>query len=432
MSRESGSFFRQSAWLSASTLVSGGLMSAVQTVANRLPENDFVVFGSMIRVFPLLGMPTTGVQTVFAQQTATAHTAEAERTLAGTVRGVLLVILAFWLCLLAGALIWTDRWVTAFGLQSSAPLWPTLGMSLTWLVLPVFRGVLQGHQNFAALGWVAMLDAAGRFGAIAVIVLHWQGHATAALDGALFGQLLSIAVAVWSTRKTWLGPGGPVQWGPWIKKVIPLTFAMSGMLILAGFDYSYLVSVIPKGQSEVFQVGRLYYPAMMIGFALTQLTVPLALVMFPKIARSSATGQKSDALFQALVGTATMGVLAGIATVLFPELPLRILYFNNSKYWAAAPLVPWMVWAMLSYTLANVLVSHLVARGRLDVVPWVVGSAALYVVCFWQMTPWLLSHPPEVAYRWVVTLVGSANLLLFLIALIITRRKVKSPTVSLR
>ncbi len=422
MSESRGAFFRQSAWLGASTLVSGALMTVVHTAASKLPSAEYSAFGSMLRVFLLLGMPTAGVQIVFARQASAAITVEDEHSLASTARRVLGAIVSIWLLMLLGAIVFQDALAHGFDLGSSAPLWPTLGMTLTWLVLPVFRGLLQGNQNFAALGWVGLLDAMGRFGSISLAVSLGYRTAADALYCAWFGQLISLIPAMWGTRRIWSAAGGRVHWNDWLRQVIPLTLTASGLIVLANFDYPFLTWMIPSDRKEEFSLGQYYFPASMIGFALTQVTVPLAMVMFPKISRSAAVGQKSNVLLQALAATAGLGAFGALLVTWLPWLPLRIVFALSPDKWVAAPLVPWLVWAMLVYALANVLVNNLIARARWEIVPWVVAVAIGYVVSFRVLSPWLLGHSPMTAFRWSAAIVGGANLSLLLISIVLTKR----------
>lgn len=426
MKNPNGNFFRQSAWLGVSTLAAGALMTLVHSVAAKLPNSEYAAFGSMLKVFLLLGMPTAGVQNVFARHAAATLSETDSRVLSRTTRGVVFGIGMLWLALLVGTLLCKNSLVIRFGLADASALWPTLGMTLTWLLLPVFRGLLQGQQNFVAFGWVGILDAAGRFGSI-FLLFHW-GHQTAAeaLYGAWFGQVLATSLAVWTTRHTWMAPGSAVAWARWFREVFPLTVASAGLLILANFDYPFLTWIIPSERRSEFDLGRYYFPATMIGFALTQVTVPLAMVMFPKLTRSAATRQKTNVLFQALAATAALGFMGVMAVAIFPELPLRILFISSPEKWAAAPLVPWMVSAMLAYALANVMVNSLVARARWKVIPWIAAVAVGYVLAFWQLAPWLLKQPPMPAFRYAASLIALANLLMLLIAFVLAADPPKS------
>ena len=420
MSAAKNGFFRQSAWLAAATVLGGAFMTAVHPVASQMGDAEYGVLGVMLRLFLLLGIPSGGLQVVFAQRSAAAVTPELQRRLAGTARGVLCGIAVVWSALAVVTVVWSDAIARRLNLPDATVLWPTLAAAFTWLALPVFKGLLQGRQEFGTLGWIGILDGAGRLGAMVVVVLGFHGHAAGAMGAVAFGQALSFVVALRATRSVWLDPGAEVDWSGWIRLAVPYTAGAAGLLVLSLFDLVYLQAAIPAAQAKAFSLGQLYLPAATIGFALTQITVPLAMVMFPKIARSVATGVKSDALALALSGTALLGACGWIATLALPKLPLQMLYFRTPANWAAAPLVPWCVFAMLSYVLANVLVTDHLARARFAVVPWVVAIAAAYVSVLVMLRPTLLAMEPLAAYRLVASVVGGANLLLLAVAAVHT------------
>ena len=392
-------------------------MMGAQSIGSRMSTEQFEVFGTMLKLFLLLGIPSAGLQVVFAQQTAAAITPDLQRQLATTVRRVLPAILGLWLVMLLITVFWREELAQQFKLGDGRVLWPTLGVSLTWLTLPVFRGVLQGQQNFGALGWVSLVDGAGRITGTALMVLAWHQQVAGVMLGALAGQAFSLGIAVWATRTVWRVRGAAtVDWATWFRRMLPYTLGSAGLIVLANFDLLFLKAAIPKNQAEQFGLGELYQPASTIGFALIQITVPLAMVMFPKIARSAATGIKSDALTLTLVGTAILGGLSWLGVLLLPKLPLQILFHKTPAMLAAAPMVPWCVSAMLAYALANVLVNDQLARARFAVVPWTVAIAVGYVALLVVLTPHLMTMEPAHAYRVVAGVIGGANLLLLGVA----------------
>lgn len=89
--------------------------------------------------------------------------------------------------------------------------------------------------------------------------------------------------------------------------------------------------------------------------------------------------------------TALLGAVAASAATLFPELPLRILYFTKPEFWQCAPLVPWFAWCMLLFTLANALVTNLLARGRFAIAGVLILLAAAYGVTLWLLRDRLLA-----------------------------------------
>ena len=100
--------------------------------------------------------------------------------------------------------------------------------------------------------------------------------------------------------------------------------------------------------------GALMGAVAMVGVGLVTLTTPMAMVMFPKLVNSLAKGQKTDSFLLAMAGTALLGGFAALVCTIFPELPLRVLYFNRPEFWVSAQLVPWFMWCMLPVPVANV------------------------------------------------------------------------------
>jgi O-antigen/teichoic acid export membrane protein len=121
-----------------------------------------------------------------------------------------------------------------------------------------------------------------------------------------------------------------------------------------------------------------YAAAGMIGRALVYFTAPVAAVMFPKLARSAATGEKTNALFLAVGFTALAGAGAAVVCTILPKLPLQIVRYDASYLEISAPLIPWFGWCMLPLTLATVLLNNLMATSQFRAVPWLVAVAAGY------------------------------------------------------
>ena len=164
-----------------------------------------------------------------------------------------------------------------------------------------------------------------------------------------------------------------------------------------------------------------YAAAGMIGRALVFFTQPLTLVMFPKLARSAATGEKSHALMLALGATVFAGGCAAIACTFLPWLPLRIIY--DKSYLVATPLVPWFAWCMLPLTLSFVLVNSLMARARFAAVPWLVAVAIGYAVALAVVG----SHAgtlsdTQAGLRMMIQTLGAFNVLLLGVCLWFTWR----------
>jgi O-antigen/teichoic acid export membrane protein len=395
------------------TVAGGVFMSAVHVVVNKpMVPSEYAVFSTLLRVFLLMGFPAAGLQVVFAQQAAAAVSERQERMLSQTTRSVLRATFLIWLVVAVIVFLFRNSIVATMKISNPAALWVTLFLGLASLWAPVLKGILQGRQNFAGLGWVLILDGVGRFAAI-VLIVQLGGQAAGGMTGALIGQIVSFSVAAALVWKVIIGPGAPFVWRPWLQRVVPLTFGTGVVLFMANADVIYVQSLFSKEQSP------LYMAPAMIGLALVAFTTPMTSVMFPKIVQSAARTEKTNALGQALAATALLGGLAAIACTLLPWLPLRIIYFRNSDYWVSAPLVPWFAWSLLPLILANVLMGNLLARERFRVVPWALlvalGYGAALAALKGRITA-LTGAEVFQGYKIVIGTLGAFSWLLLLVA----------------
>lgn len=397
-------------------------MMLVHTVVGKTGDRAYAQFKALLGTFYLIGAAGGALGTLFAQQTAAAVTPEQERQVGTAARRVALAILLTGIVLALLLVPNVSRLTALWKLDNSAALWVTglLGLLSLWGNLG--RGIAQGCQNFFALGTAGIFDGFGRLAAVSVIVIGFGGLAAGAMTGAVIGSSFAVLVLAWAswsvlTRSSTEG----FQWGPWMRRFLPLTVGFGVLQFLLNFDNLYWQSLIPATAQDHWLLGRHYSPAQTIGFGLTQFTLPLATVMLPRIARSAATGESSNSLRLTLITTLTLGGTAAVACTLFPKLPLQIMFFSKRENWEAAPLVPWFAWAMLSYTLANLFLNNLFARERFGVVPWMAVVAAGYAGALWLLRERLLGMEPMAAYKTVVGALALANLILFAIAVWFSR-----------
>jgi O-antigen/teichoic acid export membrane protein len=416
MSQESKStFFKQSGWMVIATVSGGVFMMTVHTVVNTIP--DYAVFVTLLRCLILLGIPAAGLQTIFAQQSAGSTGEDQERQLARTMRSVLAAIFIVWLALFAAVFFFRSTILTKLKIEDPTALWMTMAVVLTGLLQPIVRGVLQGKQNFSAFGWMAIFDGIGRFAATFVIVKLLGGHTAGAMTAACLGQFGSLVVGFLATRKLLFMPGAKFDWRPWINKVVPFTLGAGGLLFLQNTDIIYVQSVFTKEQADV------YVSAAMIAFAIVQFTGPIAVVMFPKVARSAARAEKTDALKLTLMSTGAIGFAAALVCTVLPKLPLMILYFNNKARWEATPIVPWFGWTVLFMILSNVLVGNLLARGKFQIIWWMVLLGLCYAATLGMIKPHLLQMEMYAGFTRLIQVLGIVSALLTLVAGWLTWKK---------
>jgi O-antigen/teichoic acid export membrane protein len=365
-------FFRQSGWLMIATTFGGALMFAVHSIAQRMPKEEYGVFTTLLQIITLMGIPAVGLQSVFAQQAAGSFTPEHEQKLAGTFRAVLRGIFFLWLFMVVLVWWWRAEILAALKIANPAALWLAVLVGLVALWRPVFQGILQGRQNFLWLGNMMISDGAGRFAAVCITVGLLAHFAAGGMMAVFLGMSGALVVGIWRCRDCFQGPRRPMDWGGWLRQVVPLTLGMGVGVFMLSADMVFVQRFFPKEETGF------YAAAGMIGRALVYFTAPVAAVMFPKLARSAATGEKTNALFLAVGFTALAGASAAIVCTFFPELPLRIVRYDVSYLEVSAPLVPWFGWCMLPLTLATVLLNNLMAKSQFRAVPWLLAVAVGY------------------------------------------------------
>ena len=399
-----------------STVASGVFMWAVHTLSKVLPPGEYSVFSTMFQLLNWVTIPAIGLQMVFAQQAATALGDAQQRELASAARAVGKGVFGLWL-VVAGLLAWRQQEI-ASTLQVMNPmaLWLTLGCALTMLWLPILGGVLQGRQNFLWLGWSAIFSGVGRFASASFIVLVLGGWAAGIVTGALLGLLAALCVAAWQCRDLLTGAAPAFAWRGWLRRVVPLTLGFGAGQLLFSADQVFVQSNFDRTVTDP------YSAAGTLARALVAFTLPLAGVMFSKIARSVATNEDTNVLTVTL--GCTLALAGGAALGLTVLAPLVIKLGFNPKFVGIAPLLPWFAWAMVPLTLAQVLVNNLMARERFRVVPWLMLVAAAYLLTLWLRVPVLAKAlEPLAAFRGVVEILGGFNLLLLAVAAVFTWKK---------
>lgn len=392
--------------------VGGGLfMTAVHTVAGKkmLPD-EYSAFYALLRFFIWMGIPAAGLQNVFAQQAAAALTDEKERQLAGATRTILRAMFVFWLVTSLIILVGSRQVLSVLRVGNPAALWFAIVLGLAMLWVPIFKGLLQGKHHFAGFGWMQIIDGVGRFAAVAVLLFAFGGQAASGMAGCVSGQILTLALGFWLTRDIWTGEGAPFKWGPWLGRVVPLTFGLGAVLFITATDALFVQRTFSD------ETRQLYMGANLTGFAVMQFVSPIAMVMFPRVVRSVAKSETTDAMWLTIGLTGGVGVMAALVCTVMPTLPLRIIYASSPQMLGAAPLVPWFAWSLLPLTLSNVLLTNLLAHERYRVVPFAVATAIAYIVTLFALGNRLLQMPDHMqAFTTVAQLLGVFSLVLLLV-----------------
>jgi O-antigen/teichoic acid export membrane protein len=407
-------FFQQSGWMMFASTASGALMFAVHPIVTRgLPPEEYGAFTALLYVVVQMGIPAVGLQPVMAQQSAAAISEQQQRVVASEFRAVWKTIFFIWLAMVLGVGIFWKQTLAGLKIENSMALAVTVVIGLAAMWMPLVSGILQGRQNFFWLGWTSILNGAGRFGLICIIVFLFHGWAAGAMTAVFIGMAAVIMIGIWQVNDLWKIKAAPVEWKKWLGRVLPLTFGLGAATFMLSADMTFTRYFFPSGQTGF------YAAAGMVGRALIFFTQPLTLVMFPKLARSAATGEKSHALELALGATLLAGGAAAIACTLFPSLPLLII--GGKKYLVVTPLVTWFAWCMLPLTLSNVLINSLMARSRFAVVPWLALVAIGYGVALAAVGRHFGNLPDsQSGFRAMIQTLGIFNTLMFAVCALFT------------
>jgi O-antigen/teichoic acid export membrane protein len=419
-------FFRQSGWLVISNCLSGAcLMGVIVLLGRMVPEehsNELGVYFALLRFFTVLAIPAAGLQVAFAQQAAGAINEEQERLLRISVGKIGRLIISLWAVICILCTFKAEYLKTSFKFTDSWGIAITLCLVLMQLLLPLLQGLLQGGQNFAYLGWSIMLNGVGRFVGIFLMIYFFRPRATEALAGALIGLGSAVLVGFWPLRNLFRVERGTFDWIGWFKRVLPLTGGVGASLFLMNADVLFVQRFFPT------ELSKYYSAAAVVGVGLVAFSTPLAAVMFPKLVRSFAQSQESNSLQLALIGTAFLGAIAALICTLWPSLPLRIMFFNKPEFWKSSILVPWFLWAMLPLTIANVLISRLLALSQFKAVPWLVLIGAGYGLTQYYYLSHVEKNDYFHAFRGVVQILGCFSLMILIVALVYSRGRCEPDT----
>jgi O-antigen/teichoic acid export membrane protein len=420
-------FYRQGSWMVVATFVSGLLMFAVHIFGGWMSREEYGLFVTLLQILNLMMIPALGLQTVFAQRTAAAIEPGQRHDLAKSTRKILLLCLYVWLAIVGAVLLNQAAVLDSLKIDQPTAMHVTLLLGLPQLALPVLLGILQGRQNFAWLGGAAIANGAGRFAAVGVIVALLGGQAAGATTGVLIGLTTACLLAGWHGRQTWLGQAvadrGRFEAKAWLGRIVPLTLGLGAGQFMLSADMIAARAILPPADSGP------YGAAGMIGRGLVAFTAPLAAVMFPKLVREAA-GAKSSVLGQAFLGTALLGVLAGIgctlAAWLLPGLidAFPALAAKKKVVTEITPLIPYFIWGMLPLALGNVFVAALMAKEQYRAVPWLVGIALLYGLTL----AWLANAVEPPSAQAIILTLGGFNLVFLGTAAALARRYAATPT----
>jgi O-antigen/teichoic acid export membrane protein len=382
-------FFRQGGWMVSATVLSGVCMFAVHIFAPWLGDQEFGLFGTLLAMINVMMIPALGLQTVFAQQAAAAVSEEDRQRLAGTIHALLLGTFVLWMAMAVLVIGFRHELLMVLTIRNPVALCIIVAVGLLQLWLPILLGVLQGQQNFLWLGGALILNGIIRFAAVGIIVVILGGLATGAIGGVFAGILIAFSIAAFQTRRAWWQKGLAFDWRGWLARVLPLTIGLGTSQFIFSVDMIFIRAIFGEDQTGY------YSAAGMIGRGMVVFTLPLSVVMFPKVVQSLSHGKRTHVFAYTLATTIALGILAASGCtamawglrwlVLAPEVGIpglealaNLLRPFTEAVVVIARLIPWFVWSMLPLCASNVMLNNLLARRQFSAVPCLAVVAAGY------------------------------------------------------
>jgi len=407
-------FFRHSGWMMIANVLGGALNWAVHFLNRVIPVSEYGNFGVFLAVVMLV--PAIPLQMILAQQTAKALATGRTRELSGLIRKTWLTVTLVWLALAVLVLSCQSTILSRWHVSNPLGLWITLAVLLFSLWLPMFSGILQGQQNFFALGWSAIVAAFGRIGVAAFAVLVLHAYAPGMLAGVLIGTAAGAVVVIWPTRSLWLAKPLPFEWSSVTRQLVPLFVGFLGFQIMFNTDTMFVKTYFTEKEAGF------YVSAGTLSRALLWLVLPLAAVMFPRIVQSAARSEKSNLIGLVLLGTAVLGILGALSLSVLGPYIIPLVYGPDYVAVVSA-ILPWYAFAMVPLAVANVLLNNLMARPAGQLIPalCIFGLALGYLFALTQFHDSLVT---------VLKTLGTCNLLLLGICGWFSWRHRVAPTVA--
>ena len=251
------SFFRQSSWMMLCNTLAGVLMFGVHILAPSMlvQAGEYGLFIALLGVLNVMMSFTPGIQTVFTYEAVAAGDGEARQNLVRYAMGVIKVTTWFWVMLVVLIMLWRKQVMSFYKMEEPWALGITLVAGLLQLWLPVAMGMLQGFQRFSWLGWALLTNGGGRLLAAVTFVALLGGAASSAMLGTLTGVAFACFVSLIPLRFLLETRGGrPVQWMPWIRRMLPLALSPVVFQLMMSADLVFFRSILNLGESNFYGI----------------------------------------------------------------------------------------------------------------------------------------------------------------------------------
>ncbi len=362
-------FFRESAWVMASTVIGGSMMWGVHFLSKKIPEADYAGFVTLNAVLTLV--PAIPLQMVFARWTAKALALNRPGQVASLLRIGLIGLFLAWLPIGVSSVVFGShiKWILRLDDWVSVVL--TAISVLTALFYPLVLGVLQGSQRFLWFGLGQIVAGAGRFSIALLLVLTVFSSLRGIMIGVLVGYLLALIVTGWGAKDYFCMRGQHVNWRKFASETLPIVFAFAGFQFLFSADVIFL-----KAKADPTEMAY-YSAAGVLARGLVWFVGPMAAVMFPKVVHFTVKSEKTRLLEVTLALTFSLAAVGAVVLYTVGQFVVALVY-KSSYCERTLALLPMYLIGMTILSLVNVLVNNLVASGRYAFVVPLLGLCGVY------------------------------------------------------
>jgi O-antigen/teichoic acid export membrane protein len=404
---ESMGLIRYGGFLFGATMAANASNYIFHMIISRLlSPSQYGILNSLLSIFLIISLPVETIKTVITKYVSKLYVhynyGEIKYFVLRTSRGLFLCgIICFLLIALSSGCI-----NSFLKMPSRAPV-ITLGSLIPLIFLmPVGYGLLQGLEKFAALSSNILIATLSRLLFGVLFVLAGLG-AGGALAGSILQNLVAIGLVLISVR--FLLKEERVVKQITKKEVygysLPVFLSLLCFAILTNVDM-----ILVKHFFDPVKAGY-YSAAALVAKAILLLPSAIIMVMFPKVSRLYALGQKTYPLLKkSLLYSFFLSALAVFACLGFPHLIVRLLF--GTKYLVLTPsLLSRFVIAITPFALSLIIINYNLALHR---------SKLLY--------PLILGVLSEITFIWffhstlssVIYLLAGNGLLIFLLLSLIT------------
>lgn len=346
-------------------------------VSRGLGPSGYGAYTAVLSIFIIFVYPLSALQMAVADRTSRYSAMGKEKSIGGLLRRMMAVVVFSLLAVFLGVLVGGPFLVEKWKLHANE-VWVLGFLVVAAVLMTVVRGLLQGLQRFVALGLNVFVDSFVRClcGLVLVYLMH-RGVA-AALGSSIISAAVAGASGIWLLRRYVFLRG--TMGGKDLKKMLfafmPMLLAMLFYGIMTNADMQVVRTNFSAEESGYFgaahKVGEIfiYIPMAIIG------------VMFPKVAARSEQRKGAVHLLFLSLGYATIICVAGgVFCAIFPGFVTRMIF--GAEFLPAKWMVRLFPLVFTPFSLANMVMNYLIARGRFSFCYLVGVLVVLYLVALW-------------------------------------------------